>query len=82
MQRGLFRICKISPRDFWSFTPAETFLMFEEGRLARAELFVTIRNAQFTKKDGKPFEISDYVDVKEREPTIEEIEQAWWNSAD
>jgi hypothetical protein len=79
MQRGLFRVCKITPRDFWSFTPAETFMMFEEGKLARAELFVTIQNAQFTKKDGKPWKISDYVDGKEHEPTPEEIEAAWFN---
>ena len=89
----LFRLCKISPFDFWKFTPAETSLMIEQAgeqfkfeqeihSQRHAELLTAVLNApHFQKKDKKPHEVKEFLPQQKKEkPTVEQYELMLRNS--
>jgi hypothetical protein len=85
MQRGLYRLCNISPLDFWKYTPAETELMIEAAKEEfevkmnlRAQFLSCLMNApHVTRSDKKCWEPKHFLPEKEQELTADQIEAVW-----
>lgn len=93
----LFKICGISPHDFWDYTLAETMQMLEVGSEKlqddldfqihlHADLVVSILNSPFGPYlNGKkyPFKLDDYIrPAKKPEVSEHEKSQRWKAAGD
>jgi hypothetical protein len=86
----MYRLCGVDFRDFWRYTPAETYAMLEVGHdkliyetVQHAQILMWIANApHFRTKDKKPHEIEEFLpdfakSATKHEMTPEECERAW-----
>lgn len=88
-QKTLYKLCGVTPIEFWTYTPAETNIMIEAAVENRTEesdfnlalnarLCAVILNANgVQKKNKKPFEMKDFLpeENSKRAPhSVEDIE--------